>query len=297
MQKQPTGKIKAFKRPHDQKTIKSFLDLCNYYRSSVPNFAELAVPLNKLLRKGTYFDWTEKCEESFVVLRQLLTSPTILVHPEIGGHFLILADASDTACGAAVCHEMDEIYRPIAFWGCTLRDAELNYTNTEKEALAVVKTLKNYKDMLQGAKVTVITDHKPLLPLLQAAYKAPSAQLKRWALAITDFDFHIKYESGATHFLPDYLSRVHHDDTHKGEYEPDVGCELFAISTEEEELTMAVIMQEQLRDSELSKVMKYLESVDLPVDGEEVLHVMNLSDHTAFLPPGVLYRCANITNK
>ena len=105
----------------------------------------------------------------------------------------MLTDAPETACGAAICHEMDEIYRPIGFWGSTLRDAELNYTVTEKEALAVVKALKNYEDMLQGAKVTVITDHKPLLPLLQAAYKAPSARLRRWALAITDFDFDIRY--------------------------------------------------------------------------------------------------------
>ena len=124
--------------------------------------------------------------------------------------------------------------------------------------------------MLQGAKVTVITDHKPLLPLLQAAYKAPSARLRRWALAITDFDFSIKYEPGATDFLPDYLSRVHHDDTNEGEYKPEVGCKLFAINTEEEELT---ILQEQLRDSELSQVIKYLESSELPVDGEEVLQV------------------------
>ena len=63
MQKQTTDKIKAFQRPHDQITIKSFVGLCNCYRSFVPNFAELAVPLNKLLRKGTNFDWREKCEE------------------------------------------------------------------------------------------------------------------------------------------------------------------------------------------------------------------------------------------
>ena len=42
---------------------------------------------------------------------------------------------------------------------------------------------------------------------------------------------------------------------------------------------------------------KYLEDGELPIDGEEALRVMNLSDHTALLPPGVLYRCANKTNK
>ena len=168
-QKQTTDKIKAFKRPHDQKTVKSFLGLCNYYQSFAPNFAELAVPMNKLLGKGISFDWNDKCEESFVALRQLLTSPPILIHPEIGGHYYVLTDASDTSCGAAVCHCLNDLYRPIAFWGCTLRDAELNYMVTEKEALAVVKVLKNYEDILQGAKVTIITDHKPLIPLLQAA--------------------------------------------------------------------------------------------------------------------------------
>ena len=124
----------------------------------MPNFAELAVSLNKLLRKGTHFDLSEECKESFVVLGQVLTLPPILIHPEIGGHFFVLTDASDTACGAVICHEMDEIYRPIAFWGSTLRDADLNYTVTGKEALAVVTALKNYEDMLQGAKVTVTTD-------------------------------------------------------------------------------------------------------------------------------------------
>ena len=57
--------LKAFKRPHDQKTIKSFLGLCTYYGAFVPNFAELAVPLNKLLIKGIHFDWSEECEEMY----------------------------------------------------------------------------------------------------------------------------------------------------------------------------------------------------------------------------------------
>ena len=128
----------------------------------------------------------------------------------------------------------------------TLRDAELNYSVTDKEALAVVKVLKNYEDMLQGAKVTIITDHKPLIPLFQAAYEALSACLRHWALAITVFDFDIKYEPGATHFLLDYLSRVRHDDPACGKYEPEVGCELFNMALEGEEL--ATILQEQLRD-------------------------------------------------
>ena len=60
---------------------------------------------------------------------------------------------------------------------------------------------------------------------------------------------------------------------------------------------MAAIMREQLKDNELSQVMKYLEEGDVPTDGDEALHVMNLSDHTALLLPGLLYRCANKINE
>ena len=150
-----------------------------------------------------------------------------MIHPDIGGHFHVLTDASDTACGAAVCHRINDLYRPVAYWGTTLKDAELNYTVTEKEALAVIRCLKEYEDMLQGAKVTIVTDHRPLIPLLQNAYKASSAWLKRWALALTDFDYEIKYEPGATQFLPDYLSRVQTEVQNEPDFEPEVGCELF----------------------------------------------------------------------
>ena len=181
-QQETVQKVQSFNRPHNQKTVKSFLGLCNYYRFFVPNYAKIAGPLYKLLKKDIPFDWTNGCENAFEVIKEALTSAPLLIHLDIGGHFHVLSDTSDTACGAAVCHQMNGLYRPVAYWGTTLRDAELNYTVTEKEALAVIKYLKEYEDMLQGAKVTIVTDHKPLIPLLQSAYKAPSARLKRWAL-------------------------------------------------------------------------------------------------------------------
>ena len=254
-QKVTTEKITAFNRPHNVKTIKSFLGLCNYYRPFVPNFADLAKPLNRLLKKEIPFEWSEVCEEAFQKLKVLLTLPPLLIHPEIGGHFHRLTDASDAACGAAVCHKLDEIYRAVAFWGCTLKDAELNYSVTEKEALAVIKSIKNYEDMLQGAKITIVTDHKPLIPLIQSAYKAASARLRRWALALSDFDFEITYEPGATHFLPDYLSRVHHDHVPGEEYEPAMGCELFEADVQDDELTVAMIINAQLQDAECVQLM------------------------------------------
>ena len=117
------------------------------------------------------------------------------------------------------------------------------------------------------------------------------------AITCTVFDFDIQYEPGATHFLPDYLSRVHHDDLGSGEYEPEVGCELFSLNLEEEELSLATVMQEQLGARELSQLMNYLEQGELPTDNEEARQVMLMSDYTAVCPPWVLYRCVHKAGK
>ena len=97
-QQKTVQKVQSFNRPHSQKTVKSFLGLCNYCRSFVPNFAAVAGPLNKLLRKDIPFEWNEKCEEAFQTLKESLTLAPFLIHPDIGGHFHVLMDASDTAC-------------------------------------------------------------------------------------------------------------------------------------------------------------------------------------------------------
>ena len=287
-QKRNIEKVQAFNRPHNAKTVKSFMGICNYYRAFVPNFSEISVPLNHLQKKGVPFKWTDECEQAFQKLKDKLMNPPLLIHPDIGGHFHVLTDASDTACGAAVCHRIEETYRPIAFWGCTMRDAELNYTVTEKEALAVVRALKHFEDMLQGAKVTIVTDHKPLVPLLQAAYKAPSARLKRWALALSDFDFEIVYEPGATHFLPDYLSRVQTREPESSDCEPEVGCELFALRVSLDELEMSVLITEQNKDPECSEIIEFLENGFLPIDPDLAQQVIAKSDSMAVLAPGVL---------
>ena len=296
-QPQIIERVKAFRKPHNVKTVKSFLGLCNYYREFIPKFAEISVPLNELLRKGIEFKWSDRCEEAFQKLKSKLIEPPLLIHPVIGGHFTVLTDASDTACGAAICHEVERKYRPIAFWGYTLRDAELNYTVTEKEALAVVKGLKHHEDMLQGAKVTIITDHKPLIPLLQQAHKAPSIRLRRWALALTNFDFDIKYEPGATHFLPDYLSRLNGHASGDAEFEPTVGCELLVTNTAMEELDFSTFMVEQGKDQECSEIIKFLRNDELPADETKARTVLAKSDTMAIVTPGVLCKFAEKKNR
>ena len=267
-------KVKEFVRPHSPKTVKSFLGLCNYYRAFIPSFAVSAVPLNRLLRKNVTFNWTEECEEAFRTIQKCLVTPPLLIHPQLGGHFYVLTDASDTACGSAICHKVDDLLRPITYYGYTFGAAEMNYTVTEREGLAVVKTLKTFEDMMQGGKITIVTDHQPLIPLLQQAHKAPSKRLKRWALALTDYDFEIQYEPGQNHCLPDYLSRMgkaegEEPSEEEEEFEPEVGCELLAFVEDRDEIDEEEIRVEQEKDPECNQMIRYLQEDEFPDDWGE----------------------------
>ena len=72
----------------------SFLGLAGYYKRLVKGFSKIVVPLTHLLRKDVKFEWTEKCQESFDELKQLLTSFSILALPKGTGGFEVYSDAS-----------------------------------------------------------------------------------------------------------------------------------------------------------------------------------------------------------
>ena len=89
-----TKAVSTFPVPKTQKDVRSFLGMCNYYRKFVKDYANLASPLNNLLRKETKFSWTDECQQAFDALKQsLLTSP-ILAYPDLSKKFILTCDAS-----------------------------------------------------------------------------------------------------------------------------------------------------------------------------------------------------------
>ena len=73
--------------------------------------------------------------------------------------FEIHTDASDFQLGAVISQNK----KPIAFYSCMLNLAQTRYTTTEKELLAIVKTLKEFRNILLRQKIKVYTDHKNLM--------------------------------------------------------------------------------------------------------------------------------------
>ena len=136
--------VKNFPRPHNVKTVRSFLGLANYYRRFIKDFAKLAAPLNKLLRKDQKFAWTPLCEEAFEALKSALTSAPILAFPDFTQPFHLFVDASNDGVGATLGQIQDGKEVAISYAGRDFNSAERNYSTTEREALAVIFGIKKF---------------------------------------------------------------------------------------------------------------------------------------------------------
>ena len=91
-----------FAPPKNVKNVQSFLGLANYYRKFIPNFAEKAEPIINLTRKETQFQWSNKCEREFKILKKALTSAPVLIFPDYADEFLLTTYASGIAIGAVL---------------------------------------------------------------------------------------------------------------------------------------------------------------------------------------------------
>ena len=200
------GKVKVVEEwptPHDVHSVRQFLGLASYYRRYVNAFAAIAAPLHVLTQKDTPFNWTTECDAAFQTLKQNLVQAPILAYPRFdqdAGTFVLQADASAVGLGAV----LEQDGHVIAYASRSLNKSEQQYSVIQKECLAVVYALKQFRHYLLGRPFNITTDHAPLQWL--SAQKMEGL-LCRWALAIQEYDFQIEYKKGSQNGNADALSR------------------------------------------------------------------------------------------
>ena len=175
--------------PSSVKHVRSFLGHAGFYRRFIKDFSKIARPLSNLLAQDVPFVFDDACRQAFDTLRTLLSTAPIIQPPDYSLPFEIMCDASDYAIGAVLGQRVNKVPHVIYYASKTLSDAQLNYTTTEKELLAVVFALDKFRSYLLGSKIIIFSDHAALRYLLSKKDAKP--RLIRWILLLQEFDFEI----------------------------------------------------------------------------------------------------------
>ncbi|CAN6711744.1 unnamed protein product [Malus baccata var. baccata] len=198
--------VRYLPSPTSVREVRSFLGHAGFYRRFIKDFSKIAQPLCRLLQKEVSFEFNEACEQAFNHLKDLLTSAPIITPPDWSTPFELMCDASDYAIGAVLGQRKNKLPHVIYYASLTLNDAQLNYSTTEKELLAVVFALDKFRSYLIGTKVIVFTDHAALKYLFTKKEAKP--RLIRWMLLLQEFDLEIKDKKGSDNVVADHLSML-----------------------------------------------------------------------------------------
>ncbi|GKE35312.1 putative reverse transcriptase domain-containing protein, partial [Tanacetum coccineum] len=156
----------------------------------IEGFSKIVKPMTKLTQKKVKFEWGDKQETMFQLIKQKLCSAPIMALPEGSKDFIVYCDASKKA---------------IAYASRQLKIHEKNYTTYDLELGAVVFSLKLWRHYLYGTKCTVFTDHKSLQHILNQ--KELNMRQRRWLGLLSDYDCEIRYHPGKANVVVDALSR------------------------------------------------------------------------------------------
>jgi len=200
--------IQEWPEPKKVKDIQSFLGFTNFYRYFIFNYSDIVVPLTRLTRKDTPWNFDKNCRKAFNTLKQAFTSAPILTHWVLDAQLVIETNASDYALTAilSIMTKNNKIHL-IAFHSRTFSTPELNYNVHDKELLAIFEVFKIWQHYLEGSNlpIDVVTDHKNLEYF--STTKVLTRRQARWLEYLSQFNLVICFRPGHLGTKLDALTR------------------------------------------------------------------------------------------
>ena len=175
--------------PKNVKGVRSFLGFGNFYRKFILGYSSITRPLNALTQKNLQWEWTSECQSAFEKLKNKFLTAPVLKMADPNSPFVIESDASMFATGAVLRQkDLKGDWHPCGFISHSLTPEQRNYQIYDRELLAVILALQEWRHYLHGSPhpITILTDHKNLT-YFRTAQKLNPRQA-RWSLMLSMFD-------------------------------------------------------------------------------------------------------------
>ncbi|KAK1940726.1 Retrovirus-related Pol polyprotein from transposon opus [Phytophthora citrophthora] len=178
--------------PSTLKGVQSFMGSLNYYNKFIEDLPVIAATLYELtdeqIRAGR--DLT-RAKEAFEILKRKIVSTPLLRHPDRTKPFVIIPHANPWAASAVLGQEYDGVIHPVRFTGRVLNDAELRYHIAEKEVIAILRVLENFRALVESSPVIVVYTRYSVLKWLLTSNSADGRNVK-WGLKLSHWDLEIR---------------------------------------------------------------------------------------------------------
>ena len=189
--------------PKDKQELQSLLSTVNLMSTFIPNLTKKTHLMRSLLKRDVHFLWASDMQKELDTIKNEIANAVQLTHYEPNKSAVIENDASLKGLGAVLIQEC----KPVRFLSKALTPAEANYSNIERELLAVLFACEKLHTYTFGRKTTVDTDHKPLQNILLKPISLAPARLQRMLLRLSQYDIQVVYV-GSKSVLADTHSRV-----------------------------------------------------------------------------------------
>ena len=244
------------KAPTGVAELRSFLGLISFSSRFLPNFATTAEPLRRLTRQDNEWQWGTEENEAFEALKKQLAEASMMAFYDKDAPTEVVTDASPVGLGAILVQEQQGVKRAVVFASRSLNDVERRYSQTEKEALAVVWGCERFSLYLSGLEsFQLVTDCKALEAIYGPKSK-PSARVERWVLRLMPFKYTVRHVPSGQN-IADCLSRLtkipasSHCSSTTEEF-----VRMVAISATPRALTTREIERASAEDEELTEIRK-----------------------------------------
>ena len=194
--------------PTSLSEVRSLLGMTNYCSRLIPDYATKTEPLRRFTHKDQTWEWTPQHDKAVNELNDALVKAPVTAYFDPVKDTEISIDASPIGLAAILSqtNQATGINHIITYATRSLTEMEQRYSQTEREALAIVWACERLHLYIYGKPATVYMDHNPLVSIFGNPSSKPPPRIERWALRLQPYQLTVHYRKGEEN-PADYLSR------------------------------------------------------------------------------------------